>query len=157
MPRDSTCCLTNNFYCYIALIIATSAVIPNPYSCCKKKDLQYVVKLLTSYCAYYICAKAQCFLVFSNTKRGKFNYKEGAKQLLLLKAKANATRFCLKLKELKEKRFSCKREEIAAIKKLEQLKDAIKILKKLLLLELITRIANFNFLDLELLTNLGQL
>ena len=90
-----------------------------PCSQCKKKSLRCIVKLLTSYCAYCICAKAQCSLVFSNTKRGKFNCKERAKRLLLLKAKANAARLCLKLEELKEKRFSCKREEIAAIEKLE--------------------------------------
>ena len=83
---------------------------------CKKEGLRCVVKLLTSYCAYCICAKARCSLVFSNTKRGKFNCKERAKRLLLLKAKANAARLYLKLEELKEKRFSCKREEIAAIK-----------------------------------------
>ena len=86
---------------------------------CKKESLRCVVKLLTSYCAYCICAKAQCFLVFSNTKRSKFNCKERAKQLLLLKAKANAARLYLKLEDLKEKRFSCKRKEIATIKKLK--------------------------------------
>ena len=74
---------------------------------------------------------------------------------MLLKAEANAARLYLKLEELKEKRFSYKQEEIAAIEELERLKDATRILKKLSLLELVTRIANLNFLDLELLTNLG--
>jgi len=126
-----------------------------PYLQYKKEGLHCVVKLLTSYCAYYIYTKAQCSLVFSNTKRGKFNCKERAKQLLLLKAKANTTRLCLKLEELKEKRFSCKREKIAAIEELKQLKDTIEMLKKLLLLEPIARTANLNFLDLDLLANLG--
>ena len=85
----------------------------------KKKSLRCVVKLLTSYCAYCICAKAQCSLVFSNTKRGEFNREERAKQLLLLKAKANTARLYLKLEELKEKRFSCKKKEIATIKELK--------------------------------------
>ena len=121
----------------------------------KKESLRCIVKLLTSYCAYCICTKAQCSLVFSNTKRGKFNCEERTKQLLLLKAKANTARLYLKLEELKEKRFSCKREEIAAIEELKQLEDAIEMLKKLLLLEPIARIANLNFLDLDLLANLG--
>ena len=86
---------------------------------CKKKSLRCIVKLLTSYYTYCICAKVQYSLVFSNTKRGKFNCKKRVKQLLLLKAKANAARLCLKLEELKERRFSCKREEIAAIEKLK--------------------------------------
>ena len=126
-----------------------------PCSRYKKKGLRYIVKLLTSYCAYCICAKAQCFLVFSNTKRSKFNYKEHAKRLLLLKAKANAARLRLKLEELKEKRFSCKREEIAAIEELKQLENTAGMLKELLLLEPIARTANLNFLDLKLLANLG--
>ena len=46
--------------------------------------------------------------MFSNTKRGKFNYKERVKQVLLLQAKANAARLCLKLELLKEKQYSCK-------------------------------------------------
>ena len=121
----------------------------------KKKSLRCIVKLLTSYCAYCIYAKARCSLVFSNTKRGKFNREERAKQLLLLKAKANTARLYFKLEELKEKRFSCKREEIAAIEELKRLEDAAEILKELLLLEPIARIANLNFLDLELIANLG--
>ena len=121
----------------------------------KKKSLRCVVKLLTSYCAYCICIKAQCFLVFFNTKRGKFNCKERAKRLLLLKAKANAARLCLKLEELKEKRFSCKREEIAAIEELERLEDTAEMLKELLLLEPVARTANLALLDLDLLANLG--
>ena len=122
---------------------------------CKKKGLRCVVKLLTSYCAYYICAKAQCSLVFFNTKRGKFNRKERAKRLLLLKAKANTARLYLKLEELKKKRFICKREEIATIEELKQLEDTAKMLKELLLLKPIARIANLNFLNLDLLANLG--
>ena len=74
---------------------------------------------------------------------------------MLLKAKANTARLYLKLEELKEKRFSYKREEIAAIEELKQLENTTKILKKLLLLELVARIANFNFLVLNLLANLG--
>ena len=126
-----------------------------PCSRYKKESLRCVVKSLTSYCAYCICAKAQYSLVFSNTKRGEFNREERAKQLLLLKAKANTARLRLKLEELKEKCFSCKREEIAAIEKLKRLKDKVEILKKLLLLKFIARIANLNFLNLELLANLG--
>jgi len=75
--------------------------------------------------------------------------------VLILQAKANAARLRLKLKLLKEKRYSYKQEEIAATKELERLENAAKILKKLPLLEPITRIANLNFLDLKLLTNLG--
>ena len=94
--------------------------------------------------------------MFSNTKKGKFNYKERAKQMLLLQAKANTARFCFKLKLLKKKQYSCKQEEIAATKELERLENATKILKKvLLLLKLIKRIANFNSLDLKLIANLG--
>ena len=74
---------------------------------------------------------------------------------MLLKAKANTARLCLKLEKLKERRFSCKREEIATIEELEQLEDTIELLKKLLLLEPIARTANLNFLDLDLLANLG--
>jgi len=55
--------------------------------------------------------------VFSNTKRGKFDYKERAKRVLLLQAKANATRLKLKLKLLKEKRYSYKQEEITICEK----------------------------------------
>ena len=56
------------------------------------------------------------FFSISNTKRSKFNYKKRVKRLLLLKAKANTTRLCLELEELKEKRYSCKRKKIAATK-----------------------------------------
>ena len=74
---------------------------------------------------------------------------------MLLKAEANAARLYLKLEELKEKRFSYKRKEIATIKKLKQLENTAGMLKKLLLLEPIARTTNSNFLDLDLLANLG--
>jgi len=93
--------------------------------------------------------------VFSNIEKGKLDYKKQAKRVLLLQAKANAARLYLKLKLLKEKRYSYKQEEIATTKELKYLKDAAKILKKLPLLKTVTRIANLNFLDLKLLTNLG--
>jgi len=93
--------------------------------------------------------------VFSNTKRGKFNYKERTKRVLLLQAKANAARLRLKLKLLKEKRYSCKQEEIAITKELKRLKDKAKMLKDLLLLEPVTRTANPFVLNTRLFTNLG--
>ena len=93
--------------------------------------------------------------MFSNTKRGEFNCKEQKKQVLLLQAKADAARLCLKLKLLREKQYSSKREEIATTKELERLEDKARMLKELPLLEPVTRTANLNFLDLELLTNLG--
>ena len=61
----------------------------------------------------------------------------------------------MSLLEGKKKRQQQKLKEIAAIEKLKRLKDKVKILKKLLLLKFIARIANLNFLDLELLANLG--
>ena len=73
--------------------------------------------------------------------------------MLLLQAKANATRLYLKLELLKEKQYSYKQEEIAATKELERLEDAARMLKEVSL----SRTANLNFLDLELLANLGQL
>ena len=63
---------------------------------------------------------------------------------------------------LKEKQYSYKREEIATTKELEQLENAARILKENLenivgmLKEVsLSRTANLNFLDLELLANLG--
>ena len=73
--------------------------------------------------------------------------------MLLLQTKANTARLYLKLELLKEKQYSCKQEEITITKELEQLEDTARILKKVSL----SRIANLNFLDLELLANLGQL
>jgi len=93
--------------------------------------------------------------VFSNTKRGKFNYKERAKRALLLQAKANAARLRLKLKLLKEKRYSYKQEKITITKELKQLENKARMLKDFPLLELITRTANPFILDTRLFTNLG--
>jgi len=56
---------------------------------------------------------------------------------------------------LKEKRYCCKRKEIAATEELKRLEDAARMLKNPLLIKLITRIANLKFLDLEPLANLG--
>jgi len=61
----------------------------------------------------------------------------------------------LSLLEGKKKRQQQKLKVIAAIEKLERLEDKVEMLKKLLLLKSIARTANFNFLDLELLANLG--
>ena len=61
----------------------------------------------------------------------------------------------MSLLEGKKKRQQQKLKEIAAIEKLKRLEDKVEILKKLLLLKSITRIANLNFLNLELLANLG--
>ena len=57
--------------------------------------------------------------------------------------------------EGKEKKQQQEPKKIAAIKELERLENAARILKELPLLEPITRIVNLNFLDLKLLTNLG--
>jgi hypothetical protein len=93
--------------------------------------------------------------MFSNTKRGKINCKEQVKQVLLLQAKANAAQLQLKLKLIKEKQYSCKRNKIAVIKELERLEDKAKLLKDVFLLEPVTRTANPLILNTRLFTNLG--
>jgi hypothetical protein len=55
---------------------------------------------------------------------------------------------------LKEKRYRCKREEIAATKELERLEDKAGMLKDLSL-KSVACTANLNTLGLELLANLG--
>jgi hypothetical protein len=93
--------------------------------------------------------------VFSNTKRGKINRKEQAKQVLLLQAKANAAQLRLKLKLIKEKRYSRKRNKIAATEELERLEDKARLLKDVLLLEPVKRAANPTILDSRSFANLG--
>jgi hypothetical protein len=75
--------------------------------------------------------------------------------VLLLQAKANAAQLRLKLKLIKEKQYSCKRNKIAAIEELERLENKAKILKNVLLLEPIKRTANPFILDSKPFTNLG--
>ena len=135
----------------------------DPCARCKKEGLRCVVKLLTGYCAFCIQLKARCSYIFSNTKRGKIKRKRRRKHSLLLAAKVEASRanakaaqLRLKLYKLEEKKFAREREEIAATKKLEQLEDTARMLRDSLLLELVTRTANLNILDLELLADLGQ-
>ena len=73
----------------------------------------------------------------------------------MLRAQAKTARLKLKIAKLNAKEKKRKLKEIAAIEELEQLEDAAGMLKELLSLEPVTRIANLNFLDLELLANLG--
>ena len=74
MPKNSTSCyLTATYNKRVAFILATSLRIVVLYRRCKKLGLKYIVELTTKYCAYYICTKARCSLVFSNTKRKKIN------------------------------------------------------------------------------------
>jgi hypothetical protein len=39
MPKDITCCLTTNYYCRVAAILASSFKIVNSYSRYKKEGL----------------------------------------------------------------------------------------------------------------------
>jgi hypothetical protein len=74
MPKESTprrLIITYNKR--VALILATGLVIVVTCSCCKKLGLECIVELITRYYAFYICAKARCSLVFSNTKRNKIS------------------------------------------------------------------------------------
>jgi hypothetical protein len=74
MPKDPTpCYLTVTYNKQVALILAIRLKIVVPYSCYKRLGLKCVIKLTTRYCAFCICAKARCSLVFSNTKRNKIN------------------------------------------------------------------------------------
>jgi hypothetical protein len=70
MPKDSTLrYITATYNKRVAYILATRLRIVVPYSYYKKIKLKCVIELTTRYYAYYICAKARCSLVFSNTKR----------------------------------------------------------------------------------------
>jgi hypothetical protein len=74
MPKVPSLYYITAFYAKrIANILATSLEIVVPCSCCKKEGLKCIPKLLTGYCAFCIRAKAQCSLVFSNTKRKEIN------------------------------------------------------------------------------------
>ena len=158
MPKDSTYYQTTTFYSkQIVYILVTRLEIVVPYSCYKKEGLKCISKLIIRYYAYYICAKAQCSLVFFNTKRKEINNKQLATQLRIARAKAKLAAAKLSLLESKARKQKQELKEITTIKELERLKDAARMLKELPLLEPVTRTANFNFLDLELLTNLGQL
>jgi hypothetical protein len=75
--------------------------------------------------------------------------------VLLLQAKANAAQLQLKLKLIKEKRYSCKRNKIAVTEELERLEDKARLLKDVLLLEPVKRAANPTVLDSRLFANLG--
>ena len=61
----------------------------------------------------------------------------------------------MSLLEGKEKRQRQKLKEIAAIEELERLEDKAGMLKELLSPKSVARTANLDFLDLELLANLG--
>jgi len=111
--------------------------------------------LLIGYYAFCICAKARCSLVFLDTERREINNKQQATKLRIARAKAKLAAAELSLLESKAKRQGQELKEITAIEELERLEDAARMLKELSLLEPVTRTANLNFLDLELLANLG--
>ena len=100
MPKGTTRRFTINCYQRIAAILASSLEIVVPYSRYKKEGLKCVIKVITKYYAYYICVKARCSLVFSNTKRKEINNAQKAKRLQLLRARAKASQLKLKIAKL---------------------------------------------------------
>jgi hypothetical protein len=73
----------------------------------------------------------------------------------LLRAQAKASCLKLKIAKLKAKKKKRELEEIITTKELERLENAARMPRNFPLLEPVTRTANSNFLELELLTNLG--
>ena len=128
---------------------------PSPCKRCSKKGLRCLVKLLTSFCACYICAKACCSLVLTNTKRREIRDKQRAALLRIAKAKAKLAAARVALLEAKEKEQVQELIDIIATKELEVLERAARIYIASPSLEPIAYTANLNILDLELLANLG--
>jgi hypothetical protein len=73
----------------------------------------------------------------------------------LLRARAKASRLKLKIAKLKAKKKKRELEEIATTKELKRLENAARMPRNPPLLEPATRTANSNFLELELLADLG--
>ena len=119
MPKDITCRFTTNYYQRIAAILISSLKIVVSYYYYKKESLKCVIKLITSYYAYYIYVKARCSLVFFNIKRKEFNNKQRATKLRITRAKAKLAATKLSLLKSKAKRRRQKLEEITITKELK--------------------------------------
>ena len=105
MPKELTPYQTTTFYSkQIFYILITSLKIVISYSYYKKKDLKCVFKLITKYYTYYIYAKAQCSLVFLDTKRKEINNKQLATQLRITRDKAKLAATKLSLLKSKAKK-----------------------------------------------------
>lgn len=158
MPKEPTHRRTTTFYSKrIARILATGLEMVVPCSRCEKEGLKCVPELTTGYCAYCIRAKARCSLVFSDTERKEIDDAQGAKELQLLRAKAEASRLELEIAELKAKKRKRELEEIVAMEELERLEDEAGMPKDLLLPEPVKRTADSTVLDSGPFTDLGWL
>ena len=88
MPKEAFSYLAYKQRSQFNNILKRSIKAPSSYKSYVKKDLKHIVKLLTSFYAYYIYAKLQCLLVLINTQRRKIRDKQQAAQLRVAKVEA---------------------------------------------------------------------